>query len=438
MLKIVKAHCGCEAEPLRAPFGFKGRHIDVLWQSAVALEDDSGNTGCAPGVQSVVWSDAAVIERLGQRRANEAMLEITRCAVERVRGRSFENPVEMIRELLDPLCAHAAQITGLPSVRPTFVLNALVPLDLAAWQLYARASGATGFDGMIPEIYRQALPVRHSLLAEIPLVSYNVGLSETADLARSGASLFKIKIGSDPDGDGDREKMLKWDMQRLSALHEVLREGRTPHTESGRLAYYLDANGRYDTRDRLMRLMDHLDRIGALAQTVLLEEPFEENSEIDVHDIPVRIAADESAHGAADARRLIEMGYRAMALKPIAKTLSVTLDVARCAHAQGIPCFCADLTVNPLLVDWNKNVAARLEAIPGMKIGVLESNGAQNYPDWPRLCSYHPMPDAGWVRARNGLFVLDEAFYAQSGGILMDSSHYLSVARGKRDEEEKA
>ena len=295
MLEIVKAHCGCEAEPLRAPFGFKGRHIDVLWQSAVVLEDDSGNTGCAPGVQSVVWSDAAVIERLGQRRANEAMLEITRCAVERVRGHSFENPVEMIRELLDPLCAHAAQITGLPSVRPTFVLNALVPLDLAAWQLYARASGAADFDGMIPEIYRQALPVHHNLLAEIPLVSYNVGLSETVDLARSGASLFKIKIGSDPDGDGDREKMLEWDMQRLSALHEVLREGRTPYTESGRLAYYLDANGRYDTRDRLMRLMEHLDRIGALAQTVLLEEPFEENSEIDVHDFPIRIAADESA-----------------------------------------------------------------------------------------------------------------------------------------------
>lgn len=429
MLKIAQAHCGCQIEPLRAPFGFKGKHIDVLWQSAVTLEDGCGHVGNAPGVQSIVWSDAAVMEKLGQRKGNEAMLNVTRRAVEMVRGQTYSDPIEMIHSLLDPLLSYAALLTGL-QVRPTFVLNALVPLDLAAWQLYARINGIGDFGSLIPPDFRPAFPARHDRLAGIPLISYNVSAAEAEQLAAEGDFLLKIKLGSDPEGDGDREKMLAWDMQRVSTLHEALKERRTPWTDTGRLAYYFDANGRYDSRDRLMRLVEHLDRIGALEQTVLMEEPFPENSGIDVHGIPVRIAADESAHGAADARELIDLGYTAMALKPIAKTLSVSLEVAKCAHEAGIPCFCADLTVNPLMVDWNKNVAARLGAIPGLKVGALESNGRQNYPEWERLKGYHPMADAPWVDSADGLFSLNDDFYACSGGVLLDSEHYLDVAKG--------
>ena len=431
MLKIAGARCGFEAEPLSAPFGFKGKHIDVLWQSAVVLQDGDGNVGCAPGVQSIVWSDAAVMEALGQQGGNEAMFSITRRAVEMVQGQSFSDPIQMVHSLLEPLCRYAAQITGLKEIRPTFVLNALVPLDLAAWQLYAHADGIADFDGLIPESCRPALSARHRQLACIPLISYNVDIDAASGLAQQGNFLLKIKLGSDPDGDGDREKMLLWDMKRVSQLHAALKDGRTPFTDNGRLAYYFDANGRYDSRDRLMRLVDHLDRIGALEQTVLLEEPFPENSGVDVRGIPVRIAADESAHGVGDARSLIELGYGAMALKPIAKTLSVSLEVAKCAHEAGVPCFCADLTVNPLMVDWNKNVAARLPAIPGLKVGALESNGPQNYPDWARLRSYHPIPEGPWVDARNGQFFLDDDFYRRSGGVLMDSAHYLAVACGE-------
>ena len=56
--------------------------------------------------------------------------------------------------------------------------------------------------------------------------------------------------------------------------------------------------------------------------------------------------------------------------------------MAKAAADAGIPCFCADLTVNPIMIDWNKNFAARLEQLSGMKIGVLETNGAQNYKNW--------------------------------------------------------
>ncbi|MBU4200845.1 MAG: hypothetical protein KKG09_09570 [Verrucomicrobia bacterium] len=39
----------------------------------------------------------------------------------------------------------------------------------------------------------------------------------------------------------------------------------------------------------------------------------------------VRIAADESAHSVQDAKTRIDMGYNAIALKPIAKTMSMSL-----------------------------------------------------------------------------------------------------------------
>ena len=125
---------------------------------------------------------------------------------------------------------------------------------------------------------------------------------------------------------------------------------------------------------------------------------------------------------------LMELGYSAMALKPIAKTLSMSLAVAAEAKRRGVPCFCADLTVNPLMVDWNKSVAARLEPLPGLKIGVFESNGHQNYTDWERLSSYHPMAGAGWTRQSGGVFDLDDAFYANSGGVFQDSRYYIELA----------
>ena len=131
-----------------------------------------------------------------------------------------------------------------------------------------------------------------------------------------------------------------------------------------------------------MRLLDYADKIGALDRIMLLEEPFPEEYKIDVTDIPARLAADESAHSDKDALERIELGYGAIALKPIAKTMSMSLKIAEIAHKKGVPCFCADLTVNPVMVDWNKNVAARLAPLPGMKIGVLESNGHQNYSKW--------------------------------------------------------
>jgi L-alanine-DL-glutamate epimerase-like enolase superfamily enzyme len=173
-----------------------------------------------------------------------------------------------------------------------------------------------------------------------------------------------------------------------------------------------------------MRLLDHADKIGALDRIILLEEPFPEGVEMDLSGIPVRLVADESAHSDKEAIKLIDMGYSAIALKPIAKTMSISLKIAKIANDRNIPCFCADLTVNPILVDWNKNVAARLAVLPGMKIGVLESNGHQNYKNWETMKTYHPCYGAEWTKMKDGIFSTDNDFYSLSGGIFGVSKHY--------------
>ena len=92
-----------------------------------------------------------------------------------------------------------------------------------------------------------------------------------------------------------------------------------------------------------------------------------------------------------------------------------------------MPCFCADLTVSPLLVEWNKNVAARLAPFPGLGIGLIETNGHQNYRNWETMRGYHPRAGAPWARTQRGVFELDADYYAQSGAVLQPSPHFEAM-----------
>jgi L-alanine-DL-glutamate epimerase-like enolase superfamily enzyme len=276
---------------------------------------------------------------------------------------------------------------------------------------------------MIPEPYRKGLAVRHEKVASIPLMAYSIPIEEISSAVASGYFFMKIKIGQP----GTQEEMLAKDMERLSSIHKAIGNATTPYTKSGRLPYYFDANGRYEKKETLLKLLDHAKKIGAFDQIAIIEEPFAEEMEINIRDIPVRIAADESAHTDMDALKRIEMGYGAIALKAIAKTLSMTLKIIKVAHENKIPCFCADLTVNPILVEWNKIVAARLDPFPGIGLGLVETNGHQNYKNWQTMRSYHPFPDAQWANTKKGVFELDKDYYVKSGGIFIQSPHYLKM-----------
>jgi L-alanine-DL-glutamate epimerase-like enolase superfamily enzyme len=396
-------------EPLRSPFGFKGGALTELWQVIVRLVTDDGREAIGVGLQSVLWSDSGVFCSRSEEEGNRAMLAVTRHALSLAVGRRFGSPREMLDALVEEAYRYGCLVTGRTDLRRTFALNALVPLDHAAWQLEAAERGSED----ITDLCRApALSCRHSVLASIPLLTYHTGKDEIRRLAEEGVALFKIKVGADPNGDGDRAAMLEWDKARLSEIHAILSQYRTPLTESGHIAYYLDANGRYDSKERLSALLDHAAAIGALPRILILEEPFPEEMEVDVSDLPVRIAADESAHSRRDVERRIALGYGAIALKPAAKTLSVTLDMLEAAAGAGVPCFVADLTVPPQLVEFNKNVAARIAPLPGMLAGVLETNGAQNYCRWGEMVAECPLADMG----ERGRFTVPAEFFDHGGG----------------------
>ena len=426
-MKISKTNCNFEREPLLAPFGFKGGYLSEIWQSAVKFENAEGQIGIGCGSQSTLWSDAAVFVGNSESAGNSMMFLATSFAAKSAAEFEWDDPIELLDKLLPITYEYAKKVTDRGDLRLTFALNALVAVDNAAWQLYCREKQIGSFDDMIPADIKPALANKHKKLACIPLMSYGVPIGDIKQAVDDGYFFLKIKIGSDPDKDGNLDKMLEWDKQRLSDIHHAVKDIETPYTETGKVPYYLDANGRYDNKERLMKLLGHAKSIGAIERIIIMEEPFPEEYKVDVSDIPVRLAADESAHSDSDVIERIELGYGAIALKPIAKTMSMSLKIAKISYEKGVPCFCADLTVNPILVDWNKNVAARLNLLPGMKIGVLESNGHQNYKNWEKMKSYHPCNGAGWMETKEGLFGLGEDFYSNSGGILEISQHYKDM-----------
>ena len=419
-IKIRHVDSNFEREPLIRPFGFKGGYMSEIWQTAALMESESGVRKVGLCTQNVLWSDSAVFAQQSESGGNALMFALAEYALQAVAGQSFEHPIALLDDLLDDVYEYGKKITGNANLRKTFALNALVGFDNAAWLVYAAENGIEDFDGLIPDEYKAGLSHRHERVISAPSIAFTIPVSEIKQAADDGFFFIKIKLGQP----GSQREMLELDMQRLTQIHETIGHYETAHTVDGKLPYYFDMNGRYESKDTLLRLIDHARTIGAYDQIAVLEEPFPEDLKIDVSDVPLRLASDEAAHTDKDALERIQMGYQAIALKAIAKTLSMTMKIAQVAHDHDIPCFCADLTVNPILQDWNKNVAARLAPLPGVKGGLMEANGHQNYKRWDELKSFHPLAGASWTRWEDGAFPLDEQFYATSGGIFLPSAHY--------------
>lgn len=413
-----------EREPLVRPFGFKGIYQKEFWVSAGLLESDAGNKQVGLMTQCVAWSDLNVFLAHSEAAGNMLLHNTLEYALKQIKGASFTTPIELQDAILESTHAYGKKITENKNLRKTFTLSSMVALDNAAWMLYAQENGFRTFDEMIPEEYRPALSHRHEKVAHVPLFSYNIPLSEIEEAVNQGYFFMKIKIGRP----GSQEEMLKGDMARIEAIHKLIGHRETPHTKNGKIPYYFDANGRYEEKETLKRLLDHARKVGMFDQIAVIEEPFPEEADINVGDLGVRIAADESAHTAHDVEKRIQMGYGAMALKSAAKTLSMTLRMAKIAHEHNVPCFLADLTCTPILVDWNKNIAARLAPFPDLgEMGLLESNGHQNYVNWEDLVSYHPYPNGSWINSKDGIYNLNNEFYEKSGGVLAESEHYLGL-----------
>ncbi len=420
-IKILDVGSQFEREPLLQPFGFKGGYLSELWQAVSCLKAESGMHSIGLGTQSVLWSDSAIFEKYSEAGGNALMFSLTEQALQILKNVSFSSPVEIIDSLYEEIYEYGKSVTCNPDLRKTFALNALVSVDNALWLLYAKENSITGFDELIPVKYKAAFAQKHEKLAAIPLISYNVSPEKIKKEAGLGYFFMKIKIGQQ----GTQQEMLEKDKQRLFDIHSVLKNIYTPYTHNNKLPYYFDANGRYESKETFYRFLEYADEINAMEHIVMVEEPFPEEMETDVSEFPVRLAADESAHTDKDAIERIQMGYDAIALKPIAKTLSMTMKTAMAAAERNIPCFCADLTVNPVLVEWNKNVAARLNSFPGLdNLGLVESNGHQNYKNWETMKKYFPKNDASWVNVQNGFYITGDEYFNCGGGIFEPVPHY--------------
>jgi len=421
-IRIKNVDCNFEREPL-IPYHFKGSFVTELWQAVARLESESGISKIGLGTQSVLWSDARVFADHSESGGNALMYAMTERALQLIKGNSFIDPLQLLDDLLPEVYAYGIKLTGHSDLRKTFALNSLVSVDNAAWLLYAAQNNINSFDDMIPGAYRPGLSFKHNKVASIPSFSVGTNVEKIKAAADEGYFIMKLKIGSA----GTQKEMLEKDMAFLSAVHSTIGKYKTPYSRDGKIPYYLDPNGRYEQKDSLLRFLDHAKKIGAFGQIALIEEPFAENNEVYVGDMGVTVAADESAATVEDAARRIEQGYKAIVLKAIAKTLSMTLKIAQLAYEKNIHCFCADLTVNPILVDWNKCVAARLAPFPNMDIGLLETNGHQYYKNWDTMMTYHPMPRATWTQTQNGVYLTDKSFYKESGGIFQPSGHYEQI-----------
>ena len=412
-----------EREPLIKPYRFKGSGVSEIWQTVSYLKSDTGLTGIGLGTQSVLWSDSKVFFQNSENGGNALMYSVTERAIQMMLGSKMLNPIDTLDQILPEVFDYAKKITRNPDLRKTYALNALVCLDNALWQLYFQHNKFKNFDDMIPKEFKQGVSHRHTKVASIPSFSVGTPIADIKAAADQGYFIMKLKTGAS----GTQKEMIEKDIEFLTQLHKAIGDYETPYTKNGKIPYYFDANGRYETKETLMKFLDQADKIKAFDQISVLEEPFDEFNETYVGDLGVRVAADESAHTEVDAAIRIEQGYGAIAVKAIAKTLSMTLKIAKLAYEKNIPCFCADLTVNPILVDWNKSIAARLQPFPEMDIGLQETNGHQNYRNWDKMMSYHPRASAEWTQTKDGIYPIGKEFYTQSAGIMDPADHYVEM-----------
>ncbi|ERJ58950.1 enolase C-terminal domain-like protein [Sphingobacterium paucimobilis] len=426
-IEITGIDSNFQREELKHFFGFKGGYLTELWQNIVRIESLNGFESIGIGTQSVLYGDANVFASTSESNGNALMYVVTNKALQRIQGLQFESPIALLDHLIPELYQEAKQITGIEELNINFLYNALLSVDNALWLLYAAENNLRTFHDMIPAPYKNALSAQNKKIAIMFQVSYDMPIADIVQAADDGYFVFKIKTGFP----GTPEEMLHKDIVRLTEIHQALKNKSSKQTPTGQVYYTMDANGRYPNKQLLQRYLDHARSIGAFDQILLYEEPFIEENNENVSDMGLLIAADESIHNEGDAYEKLALGYGAFVLKGIAKTLSMTLKIAKIAYEHSIPCICSDLTVNPTLIDWNKNIAAAVAPFPSLGMGLMETNGDMNYKNWTEMKSRHPYPNAPWANPIQGAFELDSHFYQTGGGIFEVHDYYKNLFKHK-------
>jgi len=415
-MKIINYNFNVDREELIRPFKFKGGQFTEKWITITTVESKKGYKSTGIGGLAILWSDPDVFSANSETGGNIIMSAIAEYALKLIKDKEFITPIEALESIFNPLHKYGQKITNNKKLKKSFTLNSLVSLDNALWKIYALENNIKNFYDLIPHQYKEAFLNHQKQLVCIPSITYNLPLNQINELVKNGHFFLKIKIGQS----GSQKDMLGKDKKRILEIYEATKSEKTEYTNNGKILYYLDANGRYLKKETLQKLLEYADKIKMLEQISILEEPFPKKAEIDVFDLPVRISADESLSSVDDVNNKIDLGYQAITLKPAGKTLSMSLKMGYTAYKRNVLYYVADSLCVPILLDWNKNVAVRLNNFPGIKMGIIESNGPQFYKNWKKLLKDHPYYNAEWLEPKNGIFYINNNFYETSGGIFSE------------------
>ena len=256
-ITIKSVNADFEREPLVRPFGFKGIYQKQFWVAAALLESTSGIRHVGLQTQCPAWSDLDVFLAHSESGRQSPVVRGLGAALQNIKGMKFTTPIE----LRTPSCkarTNMAERSRKRHLRMTFTLSSMVALDNAAWMLYAEENGLKTFDEMIPKQYRKGPGVSSFARGPCAAVLLQRAFGRDREAVDEGYFFMKIKIGRP----GTQEEMLEGDKARIEAIHKLIGHRETPHTKNGKIPYYFDANGRYEKKETLERLLDHAKKRG--------------------------------------------------------------------------------------------------------------------------------------------------------------------------------
>ncbi len=200
--------------------------------------------------------------------------------------------------------------------RPGVCSMAIAALDIALWDLKARALGLPLYKLLGP--YREAIPIYGSggftSYSEAELIAQLTGWAE------AGITRVKMKIGRDPSAD----------RARVRAVRQAL---------GSEIALFVDANGAYDMTTAL-RQAAHFSE----ADVSWFEEPVSSDDlaglrRIREHTSLIDVAAGEYGYDRFYFRRMLEAGAVDVLQADVTRCAGVTgwLQAAALAHAFAVP-----------------------------------------------------------------------------------------------------
>ena len=269
------------------------------------------------------------------------------------------------------------------------MLNTLVGIDNAAWlctraeQDFPLLMDDSGYLWDTDTLSNRRQDCIHFPLCLIISTSGGRGCSRP-----KARGFMKIKIGQA----GSQAEMLERTRCVSTRFIKRATNGILIPKRTGWCLYYLDANGRYEQKDTFLKL-DYTKKIGAYDHRIaIIEEPFPEEMECDVTDIPVGLVADEQRIRIRTLAETDSDGIQGHCLKPYCKTLSMTMKIAKLAQKNiRFPVFCAK-PYHKIRFWWNGIKMWPWVAQPFSRLGnlsLLESRSL-NYLQWDKMMDYHP------------------------------------------------